>query len=109
MKPGQPKVHRLKTHAPYFTDVVTERKNFEVRKNDRDFEVGDILVLEEWFPCFYTGSFAVRRVTYILPGGAFGIEEGTVVMGIEPHALTDGIERRVSPQATGVDNEAKEK
>jgi len=102
VKPAQPRVHRLKTIAPYFTDVVVGRKTFEVRQNDRDFLPGDILLLEEYVPKGerYTGSFAVRRVTYILHGPAFGIAAGYVVMGIEPCALTDGVEARSTDNAS---------
>jgi len=50
MSADQPRVHRLKTVDPYFTDVAVGRKTFEVRKNDRGFRVGDVLVLEEWHP-----------------------------------------------------------
>jgi hypothetical protein len=39
------KLHELKCEEPYFTDVHEERKLFELRRNDRDFEVGDILEL----------------------------------------------------------------
>lgn len=91
-----PRVHRLKTVEPHFTDVVVGRKGFEVRINDRDYRVDDVLILEEWLPkqACYTGSFAIRRVTYMLVGGDFGIAKNACVMGIEPHALTDGIESR---------------
>ena len=42
------KTHELKTLPEYFELVRTEVKNFEVRKNDRDFKVGDLLILKEW-------------------------------------------------------------
>ena len=39
--------------------------------------------LEEFNPrTGYTGRHVYKRVTYLLPGGAFGIEDGFVVMGI---------------------------
>jgi len=37
--------HFLKTWAEYFEAVKSGNKTFEVRVNDRDFKVGDILVL----------------------------------------------------------------
>jgi hypothetical protein len=40
-------VHRLKIWEEYFCDVQSGLKNFEIRQNDRDFKVGDCLVLEE--------------------------------------------------------------
>lgn len=42
------KIHKLKTLNPYFHDVKSKIKTFELRKNDRDFQVGHILLLMEW-------------------------------------------------------------
>jgi len=77
--------HELKTIAPYFEDIRAGRKTFEVRRNDRNFKVGDVLVLQHYDPCF-TGEVIRRRVTYVLRGTSrlasdyFGIEEGFVVL-----------------------------
>lgn len=38
--------HELKLDIRYFDDVKSGKKNFEIRKNDRDFKVGDTLILE---------------------------------------------------------------
>ena len=38
-------VHYLKIKDEYYTDVEIGLKTFELRKNDRDFQVGDILML----------------------------------------------------------------
>lgn len=42
------RIHELKITEPYFSDVAFGSKNFEIRKNDRDFKVGDILILRKW-------------------------------------------------------------
>lgn len=75
-------IHQLKTLPPFFDDVVALRKPFEVRKNDRGFNAGHILVLREWDGKRYTGRHVCKRVTYLLTGGAFGVQEGYCVMGI---------------------------
>lgn len=79
-------IHELKTWPLYFASVEDGSKPFEARKNDRNFRVGDVLALNEWEPDRqrYTGRVLLRRVTYILPGGAFGVEPGYVVMGLGP-------------------------
>ncbi|RZI48444.1 DUF3850 domain-containing protein [Lactococcus kimchii] len=41
------KTHELKLDIKYFDDVESGKKNFEIRKNDRDFQVGDILELKK--------------------------------------------------------------
>lgn len=45
------KKHNLKTWPEYFRAVRNREKTFEVRLNDRDFKVDDILVLKEFDPC----------------------------------------------------------
>ncbi len=41
-------IHYLKTVQPYYDSVVRGEKPFEVRKNDRNFQVGDIVCLKEY-------------------------------------------------------------
>lgn len=76
-------IHELKCWPEFFHAVFMGKKNFEVRKNDRDFKEGDYLTLHEWDSESgqYTGQKLSRRITYILPGGKFGIEDGYVVIG----------------------------
>lgn len=79
-------IHELKTWPEYFEEVFAGRKTFEVRQNDRGFNVGDQLFLREYDPetkC-YTGRELTRTVTYILRGRDFtGIHDGTIVMAIK--------------------------
>lgn len=79
-------IHYLKTWAVFYADVLNGSKTFEVRKDDRGFVVGDILHLQEFNPVTesFTGRTCARRISYILPGGQFGIAQGFVVMGIQP-------------------------
>lgn len=42
------RVHYLKTLDPHFEDVAEDRKTFELRKNDRDYQEDDILVLRQY-------------------------------------------------------------
>lgn len=42
------KIHELKLDIKYFDAVKNGNKNFELRKNDRDYQVGDILELKAW-------------------------------------------------------------
>lgn len=78
--------HYLKTWTVPWHDIEAGRKPFEYRKHDRDYRVGDILVLEEYEPNegIHTNKALERRVTYLLPGGTFGVPEGYCVMGLEP-------------------------
>lgn len=77
-------IHELKTWVAYFEDVLSNKKCFEVRLNDRDFHEGDYLILAEYdnVKKEKTGRECYRKVTYVLHGGVFGIEAGFVVLGI---------------------------
>jgi len=77
--------HRLKTWPKYFSDIRNGSKPFEVRLNDRNFQVDDDLELYEWNPKTgrATGNVLARTVTYVLHGGQFGIENGYCVLGIK--------------------------
>ena len=76
--------HELKVWPVFFEAMIKGDKRFEVRKNDRNFRVGDLLALSEWDPETkdYTGRSIVRRIRYILPGGQFGIDPEYCVMTI---------------------------
>lgn len=84
--------HDLKIWPEYFGPVWTEDKKFEIRKNDRDFRVGDNLLLREYKPdSGFTGRFLYVEVLFILHGG-FGLRKGFVCMSIE-HAHPNEVER----------------
>lgn len=76
--------HNLKTWPQYFQRILSGEKTFEVRKNDRDFQVGDYLLLNEYDPKTdkFTGNFVYKKVSYILHGGNFGLDKDTVVMSL---------------------------
>lgn len=75
--------HELKIQSKYFTEILKGTKNFECRKNDRNFQVGDIVVLREWNSnTLYTGQKVEGKITYILDNFE-GLMEGYVVFSIE--------------------------
>ncbi len=84
-------IHQLKQASIYFEDVISGKKPFEVRKNDRNFKVGDYLALNELTPheCndkgehLETGRSALFRVTYVLDDPEY-CKEGYVVLVIQP-------------------------
>lgn len=102
------KEHRLKTWPQFFEAIMNKEKTFELRRNDREYEVGDILILCEFNPCtlcgasgrvwdngdmtdcdctvtanpkgVYTGREMKFHLTYILAGTL--LAEGVVAMGL---------------------------
>lgn len=59
------KLHELKILPGYFEDVFMGNKTFEIRKNDRDYKEGDLLILKEWSGSSYTGRQVKAFVTYM--------------------------------------------
>jgi hypothetical protein len=84
----EPREHVLKTWPCYFKDVYAEIKKFELRKDDRNFRVGDLLILREWSPQTerFTGRECIRRVVYKVSEGPLpikGLLEEYCILGIE--------------------------
>lgn len=77
-----PRIHDLKTDHIYFADVLRNIKPFELRYNDRDFRVGDILRLHEQIDGQQTGRIVDREVIYILENYA-GLVKGFCILGIQ--------------------------
>ena len=82
-------IHELKCWPEPFEAIRSGAKTYEIREAiDRDYQVGDELVLREWVPSLtllsgkYTGRRERVRVTYMTRGGQWGIPEGLCVMGI---------------------------
>lgn len=73
------KTHELKILSEYFWDIAEGRKTFEIRKNDRNFQVGDYLILKEFKEEKHTGWKITVEVTYITD---YEQKENYVVMGI---------------------------
>lgn len=79
--------HELKIMPEYFQAVRDGVKDFEIRYNDRDYKVGDNVVLRE-FDGDYTDSDPIeRRIKYIYDGN-IGLQEGFCILGLENPAET---------------------
>ncbi len=77
--------HELKILPEFFQAVKRGDKRFELRKKDRNYQVGDMLILQEWTGGEYTGESIARFITYVYIGkGKYGLAEGYCVLGIDP-------------------------
>jgi len=76
------RTHDLKTLAPYFGLMQEGLKDFEIRFDDKDFLVDDILNLQEYKYEKPTGECVQKRVKYILRRFK-GLQSGYVVLGLE--------------------------
>lgn len=86
--------HTLKLPEPYFSAVLSGEKTFEVRRNDRGFQRGDTLVLQDTTRCDCGQAECARRrpsivryVTFAFSGDPNlrdlgGVVPGYVVLGL---------------------------
>jgi hypothetical protein len=93
--------HELKVQPPYFDVVADGSKSFEIRRNDRCFQTGDLLVLHEYDPdhgtgpnrnihvdsgtCCLTGRSVEALVTFVYADDPRfpGLRDGFVALGLQ--------------------------
>lgn len=104
--------HKIKIDINYALPVIQGIKNFEVRKNDRDYQVGDIIqfdVVKNDFPehHYYRDGQLVQQIpgvlvhvnhplndktfiiTYVLKNFCEGLIDGYCVFGIKQFKIID--------------------
>lgn len=88
--------HQLKTWPQYWDEVASGDKTFDVRRDDRGFQKGDVVELLKCSDRWQLGNYTIdidpvthqpahvlrKRITYVLTGGQLGIEPGFVVLGL---------------------------
>lgn len=79
------KLHVLKIKLEYFKEVVFGAKKAEVRKNDRNFQEGDIIHFVQpdcsEYPSFENNAFVITHVLEGVP--EYGLAEEYAVLSIE--------------------------
>lgn len=75
--------HELKILPEYFNEVISHNKQFELRKDDRDYKVGDYILLKEYENGEYTGrESGCLKITYILRNcPEYGLMDGYCILG----------------------------
>lgn len=83
-------IHVLKITPNHFKDVISGKKPFEVRKNDRDYREHEYIALNEYNHDKdaperdkYSGRSALFRISYILDNPQY-CKEGYVILGLAP-------------------------
>lgn len=74
-------IHELKIAPCYYEEDIACRKTFEIRKNDRDFQVGDRVLLQEYLDGEYTGRSVMFKITYLTD---YEQKEGYCVFSMYP-------------------------
>ena len=78
------KIHDVKVLPQYFEDILSGIKAFEIRYNDRDYKVGDLLCLREYRDGAYTDRETVREICYMIDDPRY-CKEGYVVLGLKEY------------------------
>ena len=77
-------VHNLKILAKYFKEVKDGKKKFELRKDDRGFNVGDTVVLNELDGDDLTGRNIIGFISYILRNAElYGLDDDYCIFSLE--------------------------
>lgn len=80
----KPIEHELKILPQYYDEVKSQRKTFEIRKDDRDYQVGDTIILKE-YNGDYTGNKCKRKITYIMRDAKeYGLNDDYCIIGMQP-------------------------
>ena len=63
--------HKVKIWPEFYLEVLMGRLKFQIRKNDRDYQAGHLLLLQEWSPevagnVGYTGRELLVTITYVM-------------------------------------------
>lgn len=96
---GMKKIEK-KVLPEYYKEIRSHRKMFELRKDDSDYEVGDILILREWDGEKYTGGRTRREITYILRNcPEYGLMDGYCILSLQ----TPGWDSSLRPPTVTLD------
>ena len=74
------KKHNLKIKEIYADEYLRGNKDWELRKNDRNYQIGDCLS----FTVIETNFKYDLFIKYILHGPCYGLENGFCIMTVSP-------------------------
>ena len=84
------KLHELKIKHEYLVEVTMGRKTFELRKNDRDYQVGDLIRFidikqDSKGGCdIYIDEETLYKITYVLKDvPEYGLDKDYCILGIK--------------------------
>lgn len=98
------KTHELKIAPNFLKDILFNGKTFEIRFNDRNFKVGDELLLKEFSNGQYGPLSVLCPIRYILENYT-GLEKGYVILGLGQSTDDEDIQKLLD---AGITNNEKE-
>lgn len=92
-------IHQLKIKSKYFSDIVSGKKQFELRFNDRDYRVGDYIALNELNATMdgYSRRSVLAKIDYILDHSDMpeAIKENWVIIGFTVCDIVEPEEKNI--------------
>jgi hypothetical protein len=77
--------HSLKTEFPFFEQSSNGQKNYEIRKFDRPFKMGDTVILQELVDGKFTGNEKTFKIGLVLTAELFeGVKKGWCIFSLLP-------------------------
>jgi len=84
--------HRIKIKQCYLIHILENKKMFEVRLNDRDYQVGDAVqflpIKDDDYDCYGYNKPLNYQITYVHTD--FGLEEDYCVLGLQETGFGSG-------------------
>ena len=74
--------HDLKINYEFAKLHFEGRKDWEIRKNDRDFKVGDLIKFNIVEFASSTGWSYTRKITHVYKEAEYGLEEGYAILSL---------------------------
>ena len=77
-------MHIKKIQEKYFYDILFNNKNFEIRKNDCNYQVGDKVKLMLYVDDKPTSEYIIVEITYILKDiPKYGLDKDYCIFGFK--------------------------
>lgn len=83
--------HKVKSWPDLFASLISGDRQFDLRRNDRGYKVGDLIVFQEYDDRkrVFTGMELSRRITYVMDGVGVGsieplrgLQHGFVILSL---------------------------
>jgi len=94
-------IFELKTDANVFHSICARDVNYTIRLNDRNYAVGDILILKETLhtgadmqagkPLVYTGRELICAISQIMFGPIYGLQKDWVILSLDANKIFDNM------------------
>lgn len=102
------RIHYVKILPEFFKAVIRDDKTFEIRKDDRDYQVDDYVVLREWeHNKGFTKRIWVVSIKYILgrkPSEKAWVKSGDIVFSFDSYSVRHHEKEYLCKQMERLDN-----